>query len=609
MGPAEICATRLLALQEDRDKWKRRHRWLGNARLAGAGLGLVVLWAAETSAPQLTWYLLAALVGGYLLTGRIFSKFEEAVDYASHAMALYRAPVVGEKRKEVPGKVVLSSELEEGHPFVRDLDIREPGGLVDYLNIGSTQDGKAALTGLVAESAPIQVIADRQAVVKELRSNLDLREEFYVAGSVKAPYIRTLLMGEWAAQGPVQTPRWLPTACLVLSTVTVLAAGFTLAMPSLPAYVWLITCLLAEFALWKVSQRYLTAKVMNAERIHRDFHALRDLVQILERQDFHAPLLRRLTASLVSEGRHASEAIGRFCQLISMFEARRNQIVAILGPLVLYTTQLAMAMERWRARHAANLPVWLDAIGRFEAFSSLSCFAFQHPLYAFPRLVESGPLLRAESLAHPLLPDDAVENDVSLDRRRPILVVSGANMAGKSTLLRSIGINVALTYAGAPVRARTLTISPMNAIASISVQDSLLEGMSRFAAELSRLRLMLTSIRNGTPTLVLIDELFAGTNSFDRFAGAVALSEFLLGCETSLAVLSTHDRNVTRWAEQNSARISNVHFRDVFDHGRMTFDYKLHPGPALRGNAVELMKQAGLPISETLPNPRRQDQS
>ena len=609
MGPAEIIARRLHALQEDRNSWKRRHRWLGNARLAGAGLGLCVLWAAETYAPQLTWHLLAALVGAYLLTGRIFSKFEEALDYVGHAMVLYQAPVAGKKRKEVTGEIVLSSELEEGHPFGRDLDILEPGGLVDYLNIGSSQDGIARLASLVTEPTSKQVIAERQAVVKELRSNLDLREEFYVAGSIKVPLIRTQLMRDWAAQDPVQAPRWLAIACLAFSVATVVAAGFALAMPSVPANISLGACLLAEFALWKASRRYLTAKVMDAERIHRDFYTLRELVRILERQDFHAPILRALTASLKSEGRPASEVIGRFCQLIGMFEARRNQIVAIVGPLVLYTTQLALAMERWRAQHAANLPDWIDAIGRFEAFSSLSCFAFEHPLYAFPRLVESGPLIRAESLAHPLLPDDAVENDVSLDRRRPILVVSGANMAGKSTLLRSIGINVALTYAGAPVRARTLTISPMNAIASISVQDSLLEGMSRFAAELSRLRLMLTSIRNGTPTLVLIDELFAGTNSFDRFAGAVALSEFLLGCETSLAVLSTHDRNVTRWAEQNSARISNVHFRDVFDQGRMTFDYRLHPGPALRGNAVELMKQAGLPISETLPNPLRLERS
>ena len=607
MGPAEICARRLHALQEDRNKWARRHRWLGNARLAGAGLGLGVLWAAETYAPQLTWYFVAALVGGYLLTGRAFSKFEKALDYASHAMVLYQAPVAGKKRKELPDKIVLSSELEEGHPFARDLDILEPGGLLDYLNIGSSQDGLARLAGLVTEPSSNQVIAERQAVIKELRPNLDLREEFYVAGSLKVPYIRTHLMRDWAAQQPVQSPSWLPMACLVVSSATILAGCFALAAASLPAYVSLGACLLAEFALWKASQRYLTAEVMNAERIHRDFYAVRELVRILERQDFNAPILRDLTASLMSEGRPASEVIGRFCQLIGMFEARRNQVVAIFGPLVLYTTQLALAMERWRAKHAANFHVWIDAIGRFEAFSSLSCFAFEHPLYAFPRLVESGPLLQAESLAHPLLPDDAVENDVSLDRRRPILVVSGANMAGKSTLLRTIGVNVALTYAGAPVRARTLTISPLNAIASIRVQDSLQQGMSRFSAELGRLRLMLESIRNGTPTLVLIDELFAGTNSFDRFAGAVALSDFLLRCETSLAVLSTHDRNVTRWAEQDSARIGNVHFRDVFEQGKMTFDYKLHPGPALRGNAIELMKLAGLPLTETLPNPRRQN--
>ena len=173
MGPAEIIATRLHALQEDRNNWKRRHRWLGNARLAGAGLGLCVLWAAETYAPQLSWHLVAALVGGYLLTGRIFSKFEEALDYTGHAMVLYQAPVAGKKRKEVAGEIVLSSELEEGHPFGRDLDILESGGLVDYLNIGSSQDGIARLASLVTEPTSNSVIEERQAVVKELRSNLD----------------------------------------------------------------------------------------------------------------------------------------------------------------------------------------------------------------------------------------------------------------------------------------------------------------------------------------------------------------------------------------------------------------------------------------------------
>lgn len=607
MGPAEICAKRMSARYEDRKKWKKRHSWLGNARLAAAGLGLALLWAVETYVPDLTWYVVAALVFGYLVTARIFSRFEEAMQYAAHALMLYRVPVAGKKRKELSAKAVEPLKLAEDHPFARDVDIVEPGGLVDYLNIGSTQDGMATLVRLVTEPASNQVIAERQSAIKELRSKLDLREEFYVAGSIKVPYIRTLLLREWAAQDPVQIPLWLPVTCLVLSGATMLSAGFAIAIQSLPAYVSLGACLMGELALWKACKRYLTAKVMSGEQIHQDIYTLRDLVAILEKQDFHSPILRDLSGRLGSNGKPASETIGQFCRLMSMFESRRNQIVAILGPLVLYSTQVGLALERWRAQHAAKLPDWIDAIGEFEAFSSLSCFAFEHPLYAFPKLAENGPVFQAESLAHPLLPDDAVENDVSLDKNRPILVVSGANMAGKSTLLRTIGISAALTYSGAPVRAQSLTISPMDAVASIRVQDSLQQGKSRFAAELGRMRLMLTSIRNGSPTLVLIDELFAGTNSFDRLAGAVALSEFLLGCESSLAVLSTHDRNVTRWAEQNSARICNVHFRDVFDHGKMTFDYRLHRGPALRGNAIELMKLAGLPVPETRPNPRRLD--
>ena len=603
MGPAEICRERMHARHEDRKKWKKRHRWLGNARLVGAGLGLAILWAAETYAPAFTWYVVGALVAAFLATGRLFARFEDAMTYAGHAVMLYAAPVLGERRKDLPGQTVESLELAKDHPFARDVDILGRGGLVDYLNIGSTREGMIRLVTLVTEPASNEVVTERQAVIKELKSQLDLREEFYVAGATKVPYIRTDLIREWAAQDPVRIPRWLPLACLGLSGATLVAAGFVAASPSPSTYAALVACLLVQFALWNGCQRYMTMKVLAAEKIHLDFYELRELLRILEEQDFHAPTLRDLTASLKSEEERASQAIGEFCRIIGMYEARRNQVVAILGPLVLYQTQLAIAMERWRAKHAANVPNWIDAVGQFEAFSSLSCFAFEHPFYAFPRLVAKGPVLQAEGIAHPLLPDDAVENDISLDGQRPILVVSGANMAGKSTLLRTIGMNVALTYAGAPVRARALTISPMKAIASIRVSDSLQQGLSRFAAEMLRMRLMLNSIRDGIPTLVLIDELFAGTNSFDRFAGAVALSEFLLGCETSLAVLSTHDRNVTRWAERNAARISNVHFRDVFDQGKMKFDYKLHRGPALRGNAVKLMKLAGLPMPETLPNP------
>ena len=593
----------MLAKQQDAGKWTGRHRLLGNLRLAGAGVGLLALWTAETYAPTSTWYVVCALVAGFFVTTHYFQRFEQAMAYAGHAAKLYE-PVAGSKRRRQSELVGDHPAADPDHAFARDVDILGKGGLVEHLNLAATQDGVASLVGLLARPSMADVLVARQAAIKELRPKLDLREELFVAGFTEGPSIRTGIVRQWASQAPADVPRWLPVACLILAIGTLIAGGFTLAAGSATGYSALGACLLLEVAVWKRSQRILTARPLEAEQVHQDFDALGRLVRILESEEFHSPVLRELSGKIRDGGGRASDRLGRLSRLVGLYESRRNQFVAILGPLVLYSTQVALATERWRAAHAARIPDWIDAIGELEAYSSLSCFAFENPLYAFPQVAEDGPNFNATGLAHPLLPANAVANDVSLDGQRQIMVVSGANMAGKSTLLRTIGTNMALAYAGAPVRATSLQISPLTMIASIRVQDSLLQGKSRFAAELDRIRRMLETIRTGKPTIVLIDELLAGTNSFDRFAGAVALSEFILDRDNALAVLSTHDRNVTRWAERNSDRIGNVHFRDVFDDGEMTFDYQLHAGPALRGNAVELMKRAGLPIPENLPAPQ-----
>ena len=602
MGPVEICRERLESRNREYKLWKKRHRWLGNARLVAAGLSLLGLWWIESTLPSLTWWAVGLLAAAFLASSKVFARIEDSRRSAGLAMILYATPVTGESRK-IDASKSNDLTLPEQHPYARDVDLTEDGGLIDFLNLASTRDGLLILANMLAKPASRSVIIERQAAVKELKAQLDLREKLFVEGAKKLPYIRTDLLRTWAEMEPVAAPKWFPASCFALSALFVVQAVLLALSPTPEGYLTVASILLAELVLWKFGQRYMTMQVVTSEGIHHDCSELRSLVKVVEAQEFESPNLRELSDKLRHDGHSASQLLSGFCRLISLFEARRNQIVGLFGPLVLYQTQTALALERWRKEHAHRLPAWIDAIGGFEAYSSLSCFAFEHPLYSFPSLVEDGPVLKAEGLAHPLLAEEAVANDVNLDKDHPVLVVSGANMAGKSTLLRTIGTSVALTYAGAPVRARSMTISATDVVASIRVKDSLQRGESRFAAELNRIRLVLESIRAGRPTLVLIDELFAGTNSYDRYAGAVVLAEFLLGCESSLAVLSTHDRNVTRWAEQGPERVTNAHFRDVFSDGEMRFDYKLHHGPAMRGNAIELMKQAGMPMPESIPSP------
>ena len=603
MGPSEICTERLRERRAEHARLESRHQQLGNARLVGVALGLALLWWIESAVPAWTWPaglgMLAAVLGSIF----VFSRIEDSMSYLQHACTLYPDPAQGGRRQQPPTRTIEALSLEVDHAFARDVDVLEPRGLFDRLSLAATREGMKELVRMLTTSVTAETMRERQAAVKELKAQLDLREQFYVAGAQKVPTIRTDHMLAWATQDSVDVAPWVRQLCFVLSC-GVIVVGAVAAVSLTPLVILAISALLAlEIGVWALFRRNLRLPSLEAERIHLDFLALSELLKILENQDFHSSRLRELVAALRGDGHSATDLIGQYSRLISLYEARNNQIVALLGPLVLYETQLAFAMERWRAKHASRLPGWIAAVAKFEAYSSLACFAFEHPYHAFPDIQDEGLLLRAKSLAHPLLPEDAIANDVRLDPERPILIVSGANMAGKSTLLRTIGISVSLAYAGAPVRAVSMTMSPLHVIASIRTTDSLERGESRFSAELKRIRLMLESMRDGMPTLVLIDELFGGTNSYDRYTGAVALTDFILDSDNCLAVLSTHDRNVTHWAEENRALVCNAHFMDVFEDGRMTFDYTLRKGPAQRGNAVQLMKEAGIPVRE-MPHPQ-----
>lgn len=605
MHSTETCKQRYQYHSERLERLKQRHRQLGTARLAGCAAGLALLWATEAYAPAWTLQVLAVLMMSLVASSRWLSRVEDRTRYARHARNLYAPVALGQPRKGREGTSPEPRDATSGHPYAADLDILSPGGLVDRITLANTWAGAARLIEMLVGPVDERGVRERQEAVRELVPRVELRERLYVAGAVSAVYIRTRLLREWADQAEVSVPRWLPASCAALAACTLAAAGLAAFSTTPFAYPALAALVVAEFLVSRYAFRVLRAEPLGAERIHRDVEHLQALVEILEEQKFRSTALQGLASELRSSaGRVSASRLARqFCRLVSLFEARRNQILALVGPLVLYGTQVSLALERWRSRNRKRVLTWMETVGHFEAYSSLACFAFENPSYPWPKLSTGGPSLHASDLAHPLLDATAVGNDLSIDRTRPVLVVSGANMAGKSTLLRTIGVNLVLAYAGAPVRARSMEFSCVDLIASIRVQDSLAKGRSRFSEELRQIRPALEGIRAGRSTLLLVDELFAGTNSFDRFEGAVALAEFVLEEDSGLTVLSTHDREVTRWAEKTSDRIGNVHFRDELEQQGVRFDFRLYEGPALRGNALELMRLAGLNVQSS-PRPR-----
>jgi hypothetical protein len=319
----------------------------------------------------------------------------------------------------------------------------------------------------------------------------------------------------------------------------------------------------------------------------RGLPALSALLARLEHPSFASALLSRLQAELAADGRRASRSLMRLHRLMR---------VAPYTPLLLGGTPMLLALENWRGTRGQALGRWLSALGEFEALCALAAYSFENPDDPFAEIVPDGPCFEAEQLGHPLLPRTrCVRNDIRLNAGLRLLVVSGSNMSGKSTFLRTVGINAVLALAGAPVRARRLRIAPLVLGATLRVQDSLQTGRSRFYAEVLRVRQLLDLAR-GRPTLLfLLDELFQGTNSQDRRAGAEGVVRILIACE-AIGLVTTHDLALTEMAEHLQPLAANVHFEDRFENGVLLFDYLLRPGVVQSSNGLALMRAVGIDI-------------
>jgi DNA mismatch repair ATPase MutS len=280
---------------------------------------------------------------------------------------------------------------------------------------------------------------------------------------------------------------------------------------------------------------------------------------------------------------------------MSLVDSREHVMVRLVAPLLLWDLHLAYALERWRVVSGPAVPRWLAAVGEIEALSSLAGYHYEHPDDVFPDLQEEPPCFDAEGVAHPLIAEAvAVRNDVRLTGDLRVLVVSGSNMSGKSTLLRAVGVNAVLAQAGAPVRARRLRLTTLAIGASIRNEDSLQVGVSRFYAEVTRLGHIMR-VASETPVLFLIDELLHGTNSHDRRIGAEAIVGGLVD-RGAIGLVTTHDLALTQVGVALGARAANVHFEDTLEHGRMRFDYLMRPGVVEKSNALALMRSVGLDV-------------
>lgn len=294
--------------------------------------------------------------------------------------------------------------------------------------------------------------------------------------------------------------------------------------------------------------------------------------------------------------RGSPDRIARLQKLVRLRELRDSEWLFYPLAALLWTTQLTIRIERWRQQHGHELVEWLTVLGEFEALVAIAAYAYENPDDAFPELADSGPLFLTTEMGHPLIDvRTCVRNDLKLCLETQFLLVTGSNMSGKSTLLRTVGVNATLAWMGAPVRARSLRLSQVQVCASIRVDDSLQNGQSRFYAEVERLKAILERTASGPTVLFLIDELFGGTNSADRRVAAEAVIRLLVERQ-AIGLVTSHDLSLAEVPEKPELKGINVHFTDTPSDEGLHFDYRLRPGKVDHSNALKIITLIGIPL-------------
>lgn len=488
--------------------------------------------------------------------------------------------------------------LPGDHPYAGDLDVVGPGSIFERIAVAHTRGGSETLARWLGAPAEREVVLARQAAVLELARDVELRQELEAAVlDTGADALDPRPFLELAQRPPFVLARpALRIASVALPIVTLVSA--LLSGSILPSGAWVVPIAIQAIVVWRtghaVAERYslLSAR----KRLVESFAAM---LRVVETAGWEAPLLRALQERLRIEGRLPSEQLRRLERWTGLFDLRTQGIAHVFVDLfTLWDLHCLAGVERWMQRTGSKCGAWFDVLAELEALSSLATLLHQDTGVVMPEIAEPGAPLAAEGVAHPLIASDRrIRNDLRLEGPGHALVVTGSNMAGKSTLLRAIGVDVALALAGGPVCATRMSVPPLRLRASMRIADSVQSGASYFQAELHRLRTVIAGAEDRPPILFLLDELLRGTNARARHKGARAVVRHLLE-RGATGLVATHDVALSQLEEEMPGRVGNVHFTDVFQNGEMTFDYRLRPGVVRTSNALRLLKQAGIEVED-----------
>lgn len=483
---------------------------------------------------------------------------------------------------------------DENHRFSGDLDIFGKGSLFQWINTTCTYIGRRIFKDrLINHENSVEDIVKIQQAVKEMAFELDFRQKYNAAamdtGSENPEDL--FKWGEEMEKFYLRSELSVVTKILPVVTILIIILSFTTKFIN-PNWRSIAICIQI---LILIPGRNGRGRELNTIYEYKDsIKVYRGMLQLLEQKNFESVLLNEYKERLKSDkGISAAEVIDKLSNICDMVLERKNIYFVIVDILLLWDYHCMIELTKWKSEYGKSIHTWLTIIGEFEALASISNIAYEHEDWAKPEFKE-GTIVEAEEIAHPLLEKSRISNNVVIKRPANILLITGSNMSGKSTFLRTIGINLILAYIGAPVCARKFSCSVLKVYTCMRISDNLEKSISSFYAEILRIKMIVGASKRGEKVFFLLDEIFKGTNSSDRHLGAKILIK-QLGDEGASGIVSTHDLELGD-LEKEYSRIKNYHFQEYYENNELKFDYKLRRGVSTTRNALYLIKLAGIDI-------------
>ena len=485
---------------------------------------------------------------------------------------------------------------EADHPFVNDLDIFGRKSLFQLIDRSATQQGRNYLAGRLKN--PIKsktTLNQRQKAISELSEKPDFRQYFQVSGNIRDEDENSLPgLLEWIQKKQSSFNSVFNKLMLFINPIIGFVVLFLIIFGILNPSAFLLFLIIPS-ALLMPKIGLINKEHMQLSRKSETFEKYAGLLNLVENENFKAQILVDAKNLLISDEHAASKSIGKLANISAAFDYRLNLLVGLLlNIFFLWDIRQAIRLENWKKENSAFVSDWFDKLAQIDELSSFAGFAFNHPTSVYPEFSDAAFVFKAKNLKHPFISDEvSVGNDVKFTGWQQFHIVTGANMAGKSTYLRTVGINMILAMTGCPVLADEFLLTPAELFTGIKTSDSLQDGESYFFAELKRLEMMIRRLEKGEPMFIILDEILRGTNSADKQKGSKALISQLVKLGAS-GMIATHDLTLGELASVFKDHVINKRFEVETENNELVFDYKLKEGISQNLNASFLMKKMGI---------------